>query len=425
MSWKEQLLKYITKGKKPKWVTRFHRTERQYTPNIDREGLRANSPNKGKNTAVTNPKDLENVWLADNRYEIPVLRRYGSSPDVTTYKVRIPYELYWNDMKRNTMPHGRSGGKFKAVKPRQPSMFSEGKYRVDLIGQDIPPQYLQKLPTYANSKPQLMSDLYHKLEDYDASAYVEENIENLTKNLPKRMRGEAQQFLDNYLQMDDSKVHLPSEEFIKAMFPSNKYENVVKFTRAYDDVAKNNPELSPAAKLKKTLSDEYGITELPTELDKQLSWQIYEPGVWYPNEVGNTSIHSGAISRAIDAEPTKPIAETWANTKQKVHNMLERNNRFREADGQYPISGYERKADSLFAIPIQYAAETGGPVSELLAKRALDNLVPPDKQADAFNHWFWGSGPARIDWRGGHPNLIAMPKAWSDILDHQWWFKHK
>lgn len=280
----------------PKWVTRFHRTRTDYTPAIDKEGLKAKSPNMGENTYVNNAKDLENVWLADNRYNIPVLRRYGASPDVTTYKVRIPHDKYWYEMKRNTMPKGRGGGKFKPVKPGQPSMFSEGNYKVDLIGEDIPPQYLQKLPIYADKPSNVRDAIVDKLSDYDASVSPEESVAKALEHLPRRLRGEGQQLVDTYFMVGPNSARLPSEELVRAVLPMPPATKLrYQFNKEYWP----GRTQSPAGDLTVALQDRI----LPVQPDAQLSWQILPA----PKEAitsANTNVHQGSISRGLRPEPS-------------------------------------------------------------------------------------------------------------------------
>lgn len=287
--------------KVPKWVTRFHRTRTDYTPAIDKEGLKAKSPNMGKHTSVNNAKDLENVWLADNRYNIPVLRRYGASPDVTTYKVRIPYEKYWYEMKRNTMPKGRGGGEFKPVKPGQPSMFSEGDYRVDLIGEDVPPRYLQKLPIYKKNPDIVADNIWSKLTDAYENGVLNTDLafENATKHLPRRLRGEARAFRDRMVsyEMDESsRPRLPSEELIRAVLPM---PSATKLRHQFNQAYQSGSTPSPAGDLTAALRDRI----LPIRPDAQLSWQI-APAPKEAITMANTKVHQGSISRGLRPEPS-------------------------------------------------------------------------------------------------------------------------
>lgn len=281
--------------KLPKWVTRFHRTRTDYTPAIDKEGLKAKSPNMGENTYVNNAKDLENVWLADNRYNIPVLRRYGASPDVTTYKVRIPHDKYWYEMKRNTMPKGRGGGKFKPVKSGQPSMFSEGDYKVDLIGEDVPPQYLQKLPTYIDKPSDIRDAIIKHLTDYDASVSVEESADAALRDLPRRLRGEGRRAIDIYLMDGPGAVRPLSEELIRAALPM---PSATRLRHQFNKGYKPGSTQSPAGDLTAALQGRI----FPVQPDAQLSWQIV-PTTKDAITIANTKIHQGSISRGSRPEP--------------------------------------------------------------------------------------------------------------------------
>ena len=332
--------------KVPKWVTRFHRTRTDYTPAIDKEGLKAKSPNMGENTYVDNAKDLENVWLADNRYNIPVLRRYGASPDVTTYKVRIPHDKYWYEMKRNTMPKGRGGGKFKSVKPGQPSMFSEGDYKVDLIGEDIPPQYLQKLPIYNKDPNMLIEDILTELIDYDASASAEESVAAALRKLPRRLRGEGQHLVDTYYLAGPGLKLLPSEELVRALTPSATNAKVADFVKKHR--ANSSQIKSPAHALAMTLDE---VSEVPTVYNVPQSWDIYDPATTiYPAK--DIPVHQGAISRG-ELSPLNDTPYLWEpmytlreTTRPRVHQILER----------HGIDDPEvRKLDSLYLLPAIHA----------------------------------------------------------------------
>lgn len=328
--------------KLPKWVTRFHRTRTDYTPAIDKQGLKAKSPNMGENTHVYDVKDLENVWLADNRYNIPVLRRYGASPDITTYKVRIPYNKYWYEMKRNTMPKGRGSGKFKPVKPGQPSMFSEGNYQVDLIGEDIPPQYLQKLPIYLNERGTTADDVYDILIN-GPEEFVEDNISRNVRDLPRRLRGEAVRYVDTYLNTPHNKpVPLPSEELIRALLPDDIQYKAANFVKTHRDNLSRTK--SPAHALTATLDK---FVDIPSVYNTPLSWNIYEPTKYVYTK--NVPIHQGAISRG-ERSPLNDDTRDWEpqytlrkRTKPLLHDIL--NN---VDNGEDPAV---RKLDSLYLLP--------------------------------------------------------------------------
>lgn len=344
--------------KVPKWVTRFHRTRTDYTPAIDKAGLKAKSPNMGENTYVSNAKDLENVWLADNRYNIPVLRRYGASPEVTTYKVRIPHDKYWYEMKRNTMPKGRGGGTFKPVKPGQPSMFSEGDYKVDLIGEDIPPQYLQKLPIWKKDPAIVADDIWTKLTDAYENGILNTDLafEAATKYLPRRLRGEARAFSDKMAsyQMDESNPpHQPSEELVRALMPTAVNDAIVDFAKKH---RANLAQIkSPAHALSMTLDD--ATSEIPVVYNVPVSWEIYDQTKSiYPAQ--DIPIHQGAISRgelsSLNNDPYdwEPMYTLREQTRPGLHKLL---NEFDA--GEDPGV---RKLDSLYLLPGIHALNFGG-----------------------------------------------------------------
>lgn len=373
----------------PKWVTRFHRTRTDYTPAIDKEGLKAKSPNMGENTYVNNVKDLENVWLADNRYHIPVLRRYGASPDVTTYKVRIPYDKYWYEMKRNTMPKGRGGGKFKPVKPGQPSMFSEGDYKVDLIGEDISPQYLQKLPIYNKDPAVVAEDIWAKLTDAYETGVLNTDLafEEATQYLPRRLRGEARAFRDkmaSYQMGESNPPHQPSEELVRALIPSDKNLAIVDFVNKH---RKNlSRTKSPAYAFTMTLDN--APEEIPVIYDAPLSWAIYDPAKAI-NPTADLPVHQGAISRG-ERSPLNKMTDDWHTSKAARSIMRKditsRLNQ-RDASNFHTRKGYTRELDSLMAVPALYAARKSllpgpEPMYEYIFKK--HHINPAE-----LTHWYY------------------------------------
>lgn len=344
--------------KVPKWVTRFHRTRTDYTPVIDKEGLKAKSPNMGENTYVNDAKDLENVWLADNRYNIPVLRRYGASPDVTTYKVRIPHDKYWYEMKRNTMPKGRGDGKFKPVKPGQPSMFSEGDYKVDLIGEDIPPQYLQKLPIYTRDPEMIAENMFTRLTNaYTPDGILDTDLafERATKHLPRRLRGEAAAFRDKMIEYMDDRGPVPqlSEDLVRALMPTATNDLIVDFAKRHQiNLAQSK---SPAYALEMTLGD--ATSEIPAVYDVPVSWEIYDHAKTI-DPTRDIPVHQGAVSRGeislLNDNPRdwEPMYTLREHTRPELHRLL---NKF-DASADPAV----RKLDSLYLLPGIHAIQLAG-----------------------------------------------------------------
>lgn len=234
--------RYLSKGKVPpakpkqKWVTRYHRTHADNAPSIDEHGLLTNNPNIGKNTWLNNPDDYHKVWLADNPREIPVLRNLmQTSPrDVTTYKVRMP-EQWYLDAPRYYMPKGRGDGKMKRQPKDKPRLTDEGPYKIDLVGRDIPPQYLQKLPVHKvhELEQEHRADMYTSLWDYGTGNWMDPAV---IAKLPRHVRHEANQLLN---ELKDNDYHYiftaPSDDLVEAtVSPTAIARNVISGSKRAD-----------------------------------------------------------------------------------------------------------------------------------------------------------------------------------------------
>lgn len=191
--------RYLAKGKTPpskpkqEWVTRYHRTKTENTPSIDQHGLLTHNPNTGDNTWLPGKADYHKIWLADNPREIPVLRDMmrNTPHDVTTYKVRMPKSWYL-ESPRFYMPKGRGNAIMKRTPADEIRLTDEGRYKIDLLGRDIPPGYLQKLPTYkmsgqlADDRSELYFDLFNdNIHDFNITD------PKTIRKLPKRLRAET------------------------------------------------------------------------------------------------------------------------------------------------------------------------------------------------------------------------------------------
>lgn len=297
-----QKKKKVPPAKKPvEFETRYHRTHSKNAPSIDKQGLLTFNPNIGKNTYLSNADDYHNIWLANNATEIPVLRRLleDSPQDVTTYKVRLPKQWYL-DSPRFYMPGGRGSGVFKPQPKDKPRLTDEGSYKIDLIGNDIPPQYLQKLPVFNRDR----RDIIGIIGDEAAAPWP---YEYLSKNVYGELRNynrASKQPVKRRLSKSQSWSRItPSEELLQAIFPMGyKYDIYRDFLQTANKLKHDFANLPP------------GIQVSPREmLDRTLSLTPYslfpETGVLGSNATAKlkptdvTQLAQGSISRAIEYTP--------------------------------------------------------------------------------------------------------------------------
>lgn len=254
MDWKtiniapEIVAKYLAKGKTPpskpkqEWVTRYHRTKTSNAPSIEQHGLLTHNPNIGDNTWLPGKADYHKIWLADNPSEIPVLRQLTATApqDVTTYKVRMPKSWYM-ESPRFYMPKGRGDAAMKRTPADKIRLTDEGKYKIDLLGRDIPPKYLQKLPAY-KVNDQLgadRSELYLDLFGNHVYDFFMADPKSVQK-LPKRLRAEAKVLNKDLADNDYHYLTLgtaPSDELIAAtVSPARVARHVIDMAKR-DDAA--------------------------------------------------------------------------------------------------------------------------------------------------------------------------------------------
>lgn len=296
----------VPPAKKPvEFETRYHRTHSKNAPSIDKQGLLTFNPNIGKNTYLSNAADYHNIWLADNATNIPVLRGLleDSPQDVTTYKVRMPKQWYL-ESPRFYMPGGRGAGKLKPQPKDKPQLTNEGSYKIDLVGNDIPPRYLQKLPVFNQSR----SYITDKLDEYmfDAAFGLIDK-----SSLPKSLRGEISNLVNANLHSPHGyewKRITPSEELLRVVFPMDyKYDIYRDFLQTADKMNRDfanlpTDKVSPREKLDRILS--------------RTSYSLFpETGVLGSNATAKlkpadgSQLARGSISRAIEDLPVFKTAK--------------------------------------------------------------------------------------------------------------------
>ena len=253
MDWKtisvapEIIARYLSKGKTPpskpkqEFVTRYHRTKANNAPSIEQHGLLTHNPNIGDNTWLPSKADYHKIWLADNPTEIPVLRDMmrKTPQDVTTYKVRMPKEWYM-ESPRFYMPKGRGNPSMKSAPADEVRLTDEGRYKIDLLGRDVPPKYLQKLPTYKASDQlaDARSELYFNLFEDRGHDFNLSDPESVQK-LPRRLRAEARALSKD---LADNDYHYltsglaPSDEMIAATVSPVRVARGVIDRAKHDDI---------------------------------------------------------------------------------------------------------------------------------------------------------------------------------------------
>lgn len=243
MDWKtiniapEIVAKYLAKGKTPpskpkqEWVTRYHRTKTSNAPSIEQHGLLTHNPNIGDNTWLPGKADYHKIWLADNPSEIPVLRQLMSEApqDVTTYKVRMPKGWYM-ESPRFYMPKGRADAAMKRAPADKIRLTNEGKYKIDLLGRDIPPEYLQKLPTYKTDTP-IAQERAYLVDNAPHVTVFDDTPQGLAARdkLPRRLKSEVGQLKRSVAKLGEDHdyddllaVLVPSDELIDYSLPPLK-----------------------------------------------------------------------------------------------------------------------------------------------------------------------------------------------------------
>lgn len=300
----------VPPAKKPvEFETRYHRTHSKNAPSIDKQGLLTFNPNIGKNTYLSNADDYHNIWLANNATEIPVLRGLlkDSPQDVTTYKVRMPKQWYL-ESPRFYMPGGRGAGKLKPQPKDKPRLTDEGAYKIDLIGNDIPRQYLQKLPVFNRDRVDLIGIIDDINPNIDRNLYhdVTNNLLGEFRNY-NRVFGKGPKY-NKPVSQTWARI-TPSEELLRFMFPiTYKYDIYRDFLQTANKLKHDFASLPP------------GIQVSPREmLDRTLSMASYalfpETGVLGSNVTAKlkptdiTQLAQGSISRAIEDLPEFETAQ--------------------------------------------------------------------------------------------------------------------
>lgn len=138
------------------YVHRVHRTRKENARSIDKQGLLVGDRNKnyGKNTGDTD-KYPASVWLGFDPTNVPVLQYYYThGPDtrkqLTTYRVRIPREVY-NNTPRVKFEGDRFGkpkivGKGESSITRETARRTGNEALIDVFANDIPPEWLRRIP---------------------------------------------------------------------------------------------------------------------------------------------------------------------------------------------------------------------------------------------------------------------------------------
>lgn len=309
--------RYLSKGKIPpakpkqKWVTRYHRTHTDNVPSIDEHGLLTHNPNIGKNTILANDKDYHNIWLANNATEIPVLRSLleTSPQDVTTYKVRMP-EQWYLDAPRYYMPKGRSNGRMKRQPKDRPRLTDEGKYKIDLVGKDIPPQYLQKLPR-SHDDDQVLRDIF------DERGIDEVLASDEYAKWPANVRGQFTDMVNSLAKNDyhflPSTKQVPIEVADRLIPPPNRFKAMRDWDETYTGVSNVLDELPDGTFMavpsglspRNIMANTISISGLPPQSGvPQPAYRGLRNkagSIQYPDALKRT--HAGAISRGMDNTP--------------------------------------------------------------------------------------------------------------------------
>lgn len=124
----------------------YHRTSKEHADDIKREGLDRNSRNKGENTWDSD--ELPDVnWLSPSPSNIPVLRwpLHNKPETVAQFKVTLPRDFYDNAIKYH-FPDGRGYGTAEMVKKGDLGISQEANYPIIMLGDDVPPQFLEEMP---------------------------------------------------------------------------------------------------------------------------------------------------------------------------------------------------------------------------------------------------------------------------------------
>lgn len=124
----------------------YHRTSKEHVDDIKREGLNRNSRNKGENTWDSD--ELPDVnWLSPSPSNIPVLRwpLHNKPETVAQFKVTLPRDFYDNAIKYR-FPDGRGYGTAEMVKKGDLGISQEANYPIIMLGDDVPPQFLEEMP---------------------------------------------------------------------------------------------------------------------------------------------------------------------------------------------------------------------------------------------------------------------------------------
>ena len=158
----------------------YHRTSKDHVDDIKREGLNRNSRNKGENTWDSD--ELPDVnWLSPSPSNIPVLRwpLYNKPETVAQFKVTLPRDFYDNAIKYH-FPDGRGYGTAEMVKKGDFGISQEDNYPIIMLGDDVPPQFLEEMP----------------LDEVRELVKAEDNTENLINILNGTYSSVNQEVLD-------------------------------------------------------------------------------------------------------------------------------------------------------------------------------------------------------------------------------------
>lgn len=139
------------------------------------------------------------------------------------------------------MPKGRGNAVMKRAPDDQIRLTNEGNYKIDLLSRDVPPEYLQKLPTYKTSDyiSDNRSELFFDLYNDDVHKFNIADPKNIQK-LPKRLRAETKVLNKD---LADNDYHYltaglaPSDELIAAtVSPAQVARSIINRAKG-DDIA--------------------------------------------------------------------------------------------------------------------------------------------------------------------------------------------
>lgn len=158
----------LEKAQNP-YIERWHRTRSKNDRSIKQKGLLVgkDNPNYGKNTGDNDQLPIPAVWFGTSPTEIPVLQYYALNKpqDLSTYRVRIPKDEYYNTPRMKWDSGYRGSAKdARIVAKGESSLTGEVGRRtgneslIDLYGKSVPPEQLERIPNWQIRKMKAHTD---------------------------------------------------------------------------------------------------------------------------------------------------------------------------------------------------------------------------------------------------------------------------